>query len=449
MSETTTLKDEQRDLRAAMKAANEEADRILVATAPSEEAKAKGVHIEFKDQAQADELRAKLAEVEQIKARLAPIDAVLEGKSYLDAPDGPSAAIAALAAGQMGQGQQKTIGQLFVESQQFREKAKGQDVIFDIEGLADLGSYAKTAGKKDIYSTLPTGDQVPIRFGSIMRDPMVPLPHRQWRVRDLYNPMQTSSAIVEYFRETGFTNAASVVPERSGGAFGLKPASNLAFDHRLATARTIAHNIAVHRNTLADEPQLTSLIDSELLYGLQLHEDYQLLSGTNTGEDLPGILTDPGIQTYAWSAGTAAATGNPVRDNKADAIRRAATKTYLALLPATGVVVSVQDWEGIELTKDNNGQYLLAVSIAVGGEQRLWRLPVVDTPAMAAGTAVVGAFGLGAQLYDRELATIRTFEQHSDWAARNAVLVQAEERIAHAIKRPQSFVKVDLSTAPA
>lgn len=448
MSETTTLKDEQRDLRAAMKAANEEADRILVATAPSEEAKAKGIHIEFKDEAQANDLRARLAEVEQIKARLAPIDAVLEGKGYLDAPEGQSAAIAALAAQAQGAGQKKTIGQMFVGSEQFQGRAKGQDVIFDIEGLADLGSYAKAIGRKDIYSTLPTGDQVPIRFGSIQRDPLLPLPHRQIRVRDLYSPMQTGSPIIEYFRETGFTNAASVVPERSGGAFGLKPASNLAFDHRLATARTIAHNIAVHRNTLADEPQMVSLVDTELLYGLQLHEDYQLLNGTNTGEDLPGILTDPDIQTYSWSAGANAAANN-VADNKADAIRRAATKTYLALLPATGVVVSVQDWEDIELTKSTTGEYLLAVSIAVGGEQRVWRLPVVDTPAMADGTALVGAFGLGAQLYDRELATVRTFEQHSDWAARNAVLVQAEERIAQAIKRPQAFVKVTFDHAPS
>ncbi len=73
---------------------------------------------------------------------------------------------------------------------------------------------------------------------------------------------------------------------------------------RSAPVRTIAHWEAAHRNVLADEPQLRSIVDNELLYGLRLTEDNQILSGAGTGEDLTGILNTTGIQTYAWSAGS-------------------------------------------------------------------------------------------------------------------------------------------------
>jgi HK97 family phage major capsid protein len=75
-------------------------------------------------------------------------------------------------------------------------------------------------------------------------------------------------------------------------------------------------------------------------------------------------------------------------------------------------------------------------------------MPVIDTPAMTEGTALVGAFGSGAQLYDREQASIRISEQHSDFFIRNAIVVLAEQRLALAVKRPEAFVKVTFDSAP-
>jgi len=84
----------------------------------------------------------------------------------------------------------------------------------------------------------------------------------------------------------------------------------------------------------------------------------------------------------------------------------------------------------------------------MGGEQKLWRIPVVDTPAIAEGTALIGAFGTGAQIYDRESPSIRISEQHADFFVRNAIVILAEQRLALAVKRPESFVKVTFNNAP-
>ena len=156
-----------------------------------------------------------------------------------------------------------------------------------------------------------------------------------------------------------------------------------------------------------------------------------LFRSDGTGENLTGVLSTSGIQEYDWSSGAI----TPVADSKADAIRRAATLAFLAYYEPTGVVLHPNDWEDIELAKDKNGQYLVAVSVALGGEPKLWRIPVVETPAISEGTALVGAFGTGAQLYDREQASIRISEQHSDFFVRNAIVVLAEQRLALAVKQ--------------
>jgi len=332
----------------------------------------------------------------------------------------------------------RSVGDAFLASEEFKSLQGGK------AGVNMPSPFmAKSLQQKDLYSGLPTG--TPDAFGAIERDGIVPIAQRRSRVRDLFPARTTNSAVVEYFRQTGFTNNASVVPEYSSGNFGAKPQSTMTFVGEQAPVRTIAHWEAAHRNVLADEPQLRSIIDNELLYGLRLTEDAQILSGAGTGEDLTGILNTTDIQTYSWSAGAT----TPVADTKADALRRAATLAYLAYYEPTGIIVHPSDWEDIELTKNSQGTYLLAMSVAGGAESRVWRIPVIDTPAIAEGTALVGAFGTGAQLYDREAASIRISEQHSDFFVRNAIVVLAEERLALAVKRPEAFVKVSFDAAPS
>ena len=128
---------------------------------------------------------------------------------------------------------------------------------------------------------------------------------------------------------------------------------------------------------------------------------------------------------------------------KIEALRRAATKAIIANYPTTGYVLHPYDWEDIELTRatdGGDGQFILVTNVAVGAGTTVWRQPVVETPAMTQGTFLTGAFGLGAQVYDRQQANVRIAEQHSDFFVRNAVAVLAEERLALAVKRPESFV---------
>jgi HK97 family phage major capsid protein len=407
-----------------------------------------------------------MTDIKEIKSLIDGMETMNSVDSWASQPAesvAGSFAAASAEVGQLSSREIKSIGEMFLDSAEFKTLANGRNGANMVAPWQVKASF--TAGNynvKDVYSALPGTDVANSRigsFGSVQRDAMVTQPMRTKRVRDLFPVRTTTAAVIEYFRQLGFTtpiqegynfsagnNSASTIAERNGGnsAFALKPQSSFSFVGEQAPVRTLAHWEAAHRNVLADEPQLRSIIDNELMYGLRLLEDNQILNGDGIGENLLGVMNTPNIQSYAWSNGATL----PVVDTKADAIRRAATLSFLAYYEPSGVVLHPNDWEDIELTKDSQGQYLIAVSVAMGGEPRVWRMPVIDTPAMAEGTGLVGAFGTAAQLYDREQASIRISEQHSDFFVRNAIVILAEQRLALAVKRPEAFVSIDFDGAP-
>ena len=407
-----------------------------------------------------------MSDIKEIKSLIDGMQAMDSVESWSSQPTETVAGSFAAAAAEVSQltsSEIKSIGEMFLESAEFKSLANGRNGANMVAPWQVKASFTGGLMVKDVYSALPNTSVTNSRigsFGTVQRDAMVTQPMRTKRVRDLFPVRTTTAAVIEYFRQLGFTtpiqagyaysagvNSASTVAERNNAnnAFALKPQSSFSFVGEQAPVRTLAHWEAAHRNVLADEPQLRSIIDNELMYGLRLLEDNQILNGDGAGENLLGVLNTPNIQEYAWSDGAT----TPVADTKADAIRRAATLSFLAYYEPSGIVLHPNDWEDIELTKDEQGQYLVAVSVAMGGEPRVWRMPVVDTPAIAEGTGLVGAFGTAAQLYDREQASIRISEQHSDFFVRNAIVVLAEQRLALAVKRPEAFVKVDFDAEPS
>jgi len=399
-----------------------------------------------------------MSDIREIKGLIEGLESLSKVQDWGSAPADESVAAQAAAYAPVQQAP-RSVGQQFVDSPEFKSLNGGRNGANMHQPWQFNGSLT-SYGVKDVYTSMATGalgNGADPNFGTVQRDPMVAQPTRTKRVRDLFPSRTTTAAVIEYFRHLGYTtpgvtgvssssyataNAAAPVAERDGSVFAAKPQSSLQFVAEAASVRTLAHWEAAHRNVLADEPQLRSIIDNELMYGLRLLEDTQILNGNGTGENLRGVLQTSGIQTYNWSSGQSG-------DNRGDAIRRALTLSFLAYYEPTGVVMHPSDWEKIELSKDDNGQYLVAVSVALGGQPKLWRTPVVESPAIAEGTALVGAFGTGAQLYDREQASIRVSEQHADFFVRNAIVILAEQRLALAVKRPEAFVKVTFNSAPA
>lgn len=445
MSGTTTL--EKKSLRELLATKAAEADSFTKNGIKDESGK--GDLVVSAENAR--KFREVVGEMKEIRGLLADLGEFDEVKSYLDDP-GSAPLAARQGAAQIMPAQYKSVGARFIESAEFKGRNSGTGVMpnaFQVD--EDLTSLEK----KDIY-TAAGGTLTRFSFGRVEQEPIVQRPYRTDRVRDLFPVANTNANLIEYLRVLGYLdgeNNARTVPERETDAvdspFGLKPHTRLKLSPAQAPIRTIAHYELAHRNTLDDEPQLRSIIDTELLYGLRLVEDDQVLNGDGTGENLLGILRTPGIQQYPGPGLGYGQTGTPVKENdtKVDAIRRAATRVMLAYFSPTGVVLHPFDWEEMELTKDKNLNYILAINVAIGAEKRIWQMPVVATPAMNQGTSLIGAFGLGAKIYDRQQSNIRVAEQHDDLFVRNAVAILAEQRVGLTVSRPESFVRVDLTTA--
>lgn len=318
-----------------------------------------------------------------------------------------------------GPERQPTIGEQFVESEQFKAAfpngaRQGQNVGVEVKAITSLTTDANgSAG--DLVRT----DRV--------QSPLMTLPDRRLTIRGLLAPGQTSSSAIEYVQETGFTNNAGMVAEGT-----LKPESTLKLDLKNAPVRKIAHWFLASAEILADAPGLRSMIDNRLRYGLAFVEDVQLLKGDGTGQNLAGIK--PQAADYALPNGITNAT-----PNKIDKLRIAQLQVALALYPADGQVLHPIDWADIEMMKDEQGRYL------IGNPQgslapTLWGLPVVESMAQTVGEFTVGAFRMAAQIFDREQSDVLVSTEDGDNFRKNMVTILAEERLSLAVYRPEAFV---------
>jgi HK97 family phage major capsid protein len=265
------------------------------------------------------------------------------------------------------------------------------------------------------------------------RGPLIDAVERRMTVRDLLTPGRTNSSSIQYPKETAFTNSAATHTETGGTA---KPQSEIRFDIATASVTTIAHWVLATRQILDDAPMLQSYIDGRLRYGLRYAEEAQLLNGDGNGTNLNGIYT----QATATTANLAVVAS----PTKLDVLRYAMLQASLAELPATGIVIHPTDWAGIETTKDSAGNYIIGDPAATL-TPRVWGLPVVATQAMTVDKYLVGAFKLGAQIFDRQDARVELSTEDAENFRKNLVTILAEERLALAVYRTTAFVKGDFS----
>src|SRR5690606_7760724 len=286
---------------------------------------------------------------------------------------------------------------------------------------ADITSGNTTVGAgRSAGTSLVPGHRVP---------GIIAPPNRQLTIRDLLAPGTTSQSSVEFVKETGFTNNARPVTEGN-----TKPQSDITFNLFTTPVRTIAHIFKASRQIMDDAPALASYINARGTYGLKYVEENQLLNGNGTGQNLNGIV--PQATAFAPAF-------NPSDETAIDRLRLAVLQVVLAEYPASGFVLNPTDWARIELTKDNEGRYIVGNAQSPIGPS-LWGLPVVQTQAMAAGEFLAGAFNLGAQIFDRMGVEVLLSSENVDDFEKNMLTVRIEERLALAVYRPEAFVTGDI-----
>jgi len=320
-----------------------------------------------------------------------------------------------------GEPASKSLGEQFVESDVFAEMAKSgraSGAGFRVE--KNITSAGGSAG------ALVRPDRRP--------DVVIP-PDRPAFIRALLPSIPTTSNAVEVMRQNVYTTNAA--PQT--GEFEAKAESNITYELVTVPIRTMAHWIPASRQVLTDAAVLQGLINSRLMYGLNLLSDAQLLYGDGTGQNLTGLMVDAGVSDIGGLAvGTSTA---DVPGAMLDHIRKAITECQVnEFYNINGVVLNPKDWQTLELAKGTDGHYIW-VTVPNGGEPRLWRVPVVVSNAMAEGQFLLGDWTLGATVYDREQMDIRVSESHNDYFVKNGVAILAEERYGFGIELPKAYTK--------
>lgn len=302
---------------------------------------------------------------------------------------------------------------------------------------ANLGTFSKAAA-----SPMVTPSGVSAALADV-QERLYEGPRRRLVIADLLGQETTSRSAVTYFVESETVNGA--VATVAEGAE--KPL--VSFGDPTPVTESVRKIAAVMKESdemIDDLPWLASAIDNRGLYLVELFEEDQLLNGNGSGTNLNGILNRTGILTGQT------ATGEP---NVADAIFRAMTDISTSSpFTADGIVINPADYQTLRLAKDSNNQYygggFFQGQYGNGGvmeQPPIWGLRTVVTPAIAAGTVLVGAFRQGGSVIRRKGLSVEIANQNEDDFVNNRIAIRIEERLALAVRYPKAFAKVTVKAA--
>jgi HK97 family phage major capsid protein len=265
-------------------------------------------------------------------------------------------------------------------------------------------------------------------------------PTRPVHVRQLLATGSTQSDVVRYVKESGYSNGAAATAE--GTTLTQSDFDMTAAD---ANVRKIGTYFRISEEMLADTPQLTSYLSARAPEKLLEVEDAQILSGDGTGSNLSGIITDAAdfdtSSSGAFYQSVEAA-------NEFDVIVAALNQLALLNYNADCIMVNPTDFNKILLLKDSTNKYLKD-QVYNGLQPSFSGVKVIQNTAIAAGTFLIGNFGVGTQLWVRQGVNVEFFREDGTNVRDGFVTVRVSERIALTNYLPNAFVNGTFSTAIA
>jgi len=261
-------------------------------------------------------------------------------------------------------------------------------------------------------------------------------------VASVFGQAQTTSSSVRYMVEGTATSAAAGVAEG-----GLKPATDITVSTADEPVKKIATVLTLSDELFEDAPSVQADLNSRLTLFVKLEEERQLLRGAGTNE-LVGVFGRSGINQYTKLA----------TDDNAVALARVLANTAgSAFLPPDTVIMHPTNWLNTRLLRDGTGctvgQFYgggpFTSAYGNGGAtdvgmfgQTLWNTTVILPNYVGAGTALVGNFGQGAEIYRRGGPTVEATNSHASYFQNNLIMLRAESRLALAVYRPVAFTEV-------
>jgi HK97 family phage major capsid protein len=262
-------------------------------------------------------------------------------------------------------------------------------------------------------------------------------PTRLVHVRQLIPQGSTTSDVVRFVKESGYTNGAAATAE--GATMGQ---SDFDFTATDANVQKIASYFRISEEMLNDTPQLTSYLSARAPEKLLEVEDTQILNGNGTAPNLSGIITD----AAAFAAGGFA---NAIESaNEFDVLTVALNQLALSNYAADYIMINPTDFHKILLLKSSQNEYLVK-DWNQGLQPRINGVPVILSTAVTSDKYLVGNFGMGTQLWVRDNVGVEFFREDGTNVRDGFVTVRVQERVALTNYLPNAFVTGDFSVDKA
>lgn len=314
----------------------------------------------------------------------------------------------------------------------------------------DSGRLISAEGMPEILERLSTSRQRigAVRLGEVVdRDTMaadiaptanmrtadyygvVPQLRRPLRLLDLLPTATMDGNVLPHTIESGSFAAA----ETTEGA--TKPEDGVTYTDATAVAQTIAAWMKIKKQALADAAALRGIIDTRLRYSVLRRLEGQIINGNGADPNLRGLLNTSGIGTVAYNAAELAA----------DQVLRGITTVLLADAQADGVLMHPTDWQTVLLAKAaGDGHYYSGGPFSIT-PQVIWGIPLMASPAVPVGHALVADFAIAATLFIREGVQVLFSDSDGIDFIQNRVTLLGEMRAALPVWRPSAICDVDLA----
>jgi HK97 family phage major capsid protein len=262
-------------------------------------------------------------------------------------------------------------------------------------------------------------------------------PNRPQNMRQIIPNGSTSSDVVRFVKESGYSNGAAAANE--GSTLGQTD-----FDMTATSVNVekIGTYLRISEEMLNDTQQLTSYISNRVPAKLLEVEDDQILGGNGSAPNLNGLYNS-GTNFDTSSSGAFYQSVDSA--NEFDVLVAAINQLALSNYKPNYILLNPTDFHKILLLKDSQSRYLKD-QVYAGLQPSFMGVPVIINNEVNSGSFLVGDFN-SCQLWIRENLSVSFHREDGTNIRDGFVTVRCQERVALATYLPLGIIDGTFSTA--
>lgn len=365
------------------------------------------------------EFKANVAKIEDWQVEVKRIEDREEMRKQLDA----LGSVAHVATAEAEQVPAKSIGEAFVQSSEY--KAILDETVRTGMPRFETGPIEmKAAGDPVLESDGTNADAIAPTWFGLETPGLV-----QWRslIQSVLNTVQIGTGNTANYPVVTTRTLAAGNPTAEGAT---KVGASFAFNYESETLVKHTAFGGASEEMFQDAPTLVNYINTELGFMALQAEEATVL------------------QTL-WTAVTQSSDGSSVQATPTlyDAVREGIATIAINGGVANALLINPMDAAVLDTTQASGVGYFSGGPYQAAATGLWGQIRRIETPALAAGTAILGDFNRGARLFRKGGLRVDSSNSHDTYFAENKIAIRAEIRSVLGVTYPEFFTEVVLGTS--